>query len=299
MNSSYWNGVRAFLAVAGHGSFTAASEASGVSKASLSQHISALEKNLGVQLLHRTTRSLRLTDVGLGFQRLCQQGVDQLESAQAWAVQANQALQGPIRMNAVGGLIGEELITPLVIEFLQQHPKVNVELDFSSHRVDLLKDPVDLVMRMGDLPDSSLVARRLYRIRTRYVASPGFVAERGEIEHPEQLRELPLICGSVTEWLFVRQQERVTLPIKQSFKVANGRAMLQAAKAGLGVARLADVYVQPGLDDGSLVEVLPDWNHATELSLVCPPARYQVQRVKALMDWLVANFESRYQALLG
>lgn len=299
MNNQYWNGIHSFLAVAEHVSFTAAADAVGVSKSSLSQHVSALEKSLGVQLLYRTTRTLRLTDVGRGYLQRCQQGMEQLDSAREWASQANQSLQGRILMNAVGGLIGEELIAPLVIEFQRSYPQVDVVLDFSSQRVDLMSDHFDLVMRMGDLPDSSLVARRLHTITTRYVASPEFIEQHGEVSRPQDLIDLPVVCGSVSEWLFARQQERVSIHINKGFKVANGRVMLQAAKSGLGVARLADVYVQKDIAKGTLVEVLPDWNHTTTLSLVCPPARYQLQRVKALMDWLVERFGFRYSDALG
>lgn len=299
MNNHYWNGIRSFVLVAEHGSFTAAADVSGLSKASLSQQVSALEQSLGVQLLHRTTRSLRLTDAGDGYYQMCKQGLAQFDSAKEWVSQANQKLQGTIRMNAVGGLLGEQLITPLLIAFQQQHPQIDVDLDFSSHHVDLMSDRYDVVMRMGSMADSSLVARRLHSITTRYVASPDFIARHGTPSHPTDLLKFPMICGSVTEWQFVNQEERLSIDFTQGFKIANGRVMLQAAKAGLGVARLPDIYVQAGIAQGVLVEVLPQWSHSTPLSLVCPPARYQLQRVKTLMDWLIEGFEQRYlQALL-
>lgn len=298
MNNLYWNGIRSFLAVADKGSFTAAAEVTGLSKSSISQQVSALEKSLGVQLLHRTTRTLRLTDAGRGYQQLCHEGMNKLEIAREWVLQANQSLEGEIRVNAVGGLIGEELIAPLIIEFQNHYPKVDINLSFSSHRVDIMNDEYDLVMRMGDLPDSTLIVRRLHSITNRYVASPNFIAKHGEVLHPNNLAELPVVCGSVTDWLFIKQNERVKLHIKKSFKVASGRVMLQAAEAGLGVARLTDVYVHQSIKQGNLIEVLPDWNQTTVLSLVCPPAKYQLQRVKALMDWLVDRFESRYIKLL-
>jgi DNA-binding transcriptional LysR family regulator len=197
-------------------------------------------------------------------------------------------------MNAVGGLIGEELIAPLLIKFQQAHPKIDVALDFSSHHVDLMSDKYDLVMRMGDLPDSSLIARRLHSITTRYVASPEFIAKHGELSHPRDLVKIPMICGSVTEWQFVSQDERLSIDFKRGFRIANGRVMLQAAMAGLGVARLADVYVQAAITQGTLLEVLPGWSQSTPLSLVCPPSRYQLQRVKSLMDWLIEQFEPHY-----
>lgn len=298
MNDHHWKGIRSFLAVADHGSFTSAAEATGLSKASLSQQVSELEQSLGVQLLHRTTRSLRLSDVGQGYYDLCKAGMVQFDSAREWASQSNQALSGAIRVNSVGGLIGESLIAPMLIEFQQQHPEVQVSLNFSSLREDLLSKPYDVVMRMGELPDSSLVSRRLGRMVTRYVASSEFVARHGPFEHPNEIKHLPIVCGSVTHWSFVRGDERVDLDFDPGFQIANGRVMRQAALAGLGISRLADVYVQGDIAAGRLVEVLPEWRQDTPITLICPPARYQVHRVKALMDWLVEGFELRYRQLL-
>ncbi|WP_372832024.1 LysR substrate-binding domain-containing protein [Pontibacterium sp.] len=295
MNNIHWSGIRSFIAVAEHGSFTAAAEALGMSKASLSQQVTALEKTLGVQLLYRTTRILRLTEIGQGYYEQCRAGVNQLDNAREWATQSTQALSGTIHMNSVGGLIGEELIAPMLIEFQQTYPQIDVSLDFSSQRVDLIESQYDLVMRMGELPDSSLIARRLHVITTRYVASPEFLTKQGAIQHPNDLRELPLIYGSVSEWLFVKPDEQVRIQASRGFQIANGRVMCRAAEQGLGVARLADPYVNVALREGSLVEVLPEWRQTTPLSLICPPARYQLNRVRTLADWLIEHFPARYQ----
>lgn len=295
MNNIHWSGIRSFIAVAEHGSFTAAAEALGMSKASLSQQVTALEKTLGVQLLYRTARILRLTEIGQGYYEQCRAGVNQLDNAREWATQSTQALSGSIHMNSVGGLIGEELIAPMLIDFQQTYPQIDVSLDFSSQRVDLIESQYDLVMRMGELPDSSLIARRLHAITTRYVASSEFLAKQGEIQHPNDLRELPLIYGSVSEWLFVKPDEQVRIQASRGFQIANGRVMCRAAEQGLGVARLADPYVNVALREGRLVEVLPEWRQTTPLSLICPPARYQLNRVRALADWLIEHFPARYQ----
>lgn len=295
MNNMHWSGIRSFIAVAEHGSFTAAADALGLSKASLSQQVTALEKALGVQLLYRTTRILRLTEIGQGYYAQCRAGVDQLDNAREWATQSTQALSGSIHMNSVGGLIGEEMIAPMLIDFQQTYPQINVSLDFSSQRVDLIESQYDLVMRMGTLPDSSLIARRLHAMTTRYVASPEFLSRQGEIKHPDDLRALPLIYGSVSEWLFIKPDEQVRIQASRGFQIANGRVMCQAAEQGLGVARLADPYVNVALREGRLVEVLPEWRQTTPLSLICPPARYQLNRVRALADWLIEHFAAHYQ----
>nr|WP_320135898.1 LysR substrate-binding domain-containing protein [uncultured Amphritea sp.] len=298
MNNVSWRGIRAFIYVAESGGFTAAAEVSGFSKAHLSQLVSELEAVLSVQLLYRTTRQLRLTEIGQGYYERCKLAMQQLDAAAEWASQSTDELKGVIRMNAVGGLIGEELLAPLVIDFQRQHPRICVDLDFSSVQVDLIANHYDLVMRMGELPDSSLIARKLHRVTTRYVASPDFLQGNHLIENPEDLKALSLICGSVDHWTLSRGDERRTVHVEQGIKVSSGRVMRQAALAGLGVTRLADVYVQADLQRGRLVEVLPDWSENTQLTLLCPPLRHQLKRVRALSEWLKGRFEDRYQQAL-
>lgn len=294
MNNISWRWIRAFLLVAEHGSFTAAAAATGQSKANLSQQITELERTLQVQLLHRTTRRLRLTSVGEGYFERAALAIAQLDAAAEWARQSTRELKGVIRMNAVGGLVGEELIAPLVFRFQQAHPGVEVELDFSSLRVDLLTSRYDLVMRMGELQDSSLVARRLHQVTTRYVASPDFLRRHGPVRQPSDLQGLPLIYGSVDHWLLKRGEQQQVVQARGGFKIVSGHAMRQAALSGLGITRLVNVYVEADIARGDLVDVLPDWSDTTPLSLVCPPHRYQLERVRALMDWLVQEFPDVY-----
>lgn len=299
MNNQNWTGIRSFLAVAEHGSFTAAADASGLSKAALSQQVSALELALGVQLLHRTTRKLRLTELGEGYLARCREAMGALTLADEWVTQSAGAMAGPLRVNTVGGLVGEELLAPLLLAFQQAYPEIELQLSFSSQQVDLLAQQYDLVIRLGALADSSLIGRQLQQMTTRYVASPAFIASHPPITQPADLKTLPLVCGSVSEWLFQREGEQQRIKVGQSFRIANGRVMCQAAMAGLGVARLIDVYVAQALAEGQLVEVLPQWREITPLTLLCPPAQYPLHRVRVLMDWLVQRLPERYEGWMS
>lgn len=298
MNNISWRGIRAFILVAEHGSFTSAADASGFSKANLSQLVSELEKELSVQLLHRTTRQLRLTEVGEGYFQRCKKAMTALDSAAEWATQSTDELKGVIRMNAVGGIFGEALVAPLILSFQQRYPHVQVHLDFSSVRVDLIEDHYDLVLRMGDLPDSSLIAKRIHTATTRYVASPALLAQYPAIEAPEDLKQLPLIYGSVNSWVMKRQQEQRILHIDKGTRIVSGRVMRSAALKGLGVTRLADAYCQADINQGRLVEVLPEWAETTPISLVCPPNRHQLHRVQILMNWIADHFSLNYEKML-
>lgn len=298
MNDISWRGIRAFLQVAEHHSFTAAAEAAGASKSNLSQLVSELEAALGVQLLHRTTRQLRLTEIGKGYYDRCKQAMILLDSAAEWAADATHDLRGTIRMNSVGGLFGEELIAPLVLRFQQHYPQVKVELSFSSARVDIIEDHYDLVLRMGKLPDSSLIVRALKSITTRYVASPAFLKRFGPLNSPQDLKKVPLIYGSVDHWIMTNGREQQIIHVDNGLKAASGRIMRKAAISGLGVTRLADVNCQSDIDSGRLVEVLPQWSEQTPISLVCPPVRHQLARVRALMAWLARDFDEQHRTLL-
>ncbi|WP_444924033.1 LysR family transcriptional regulator [Microbulbifer sp. DLAB2-AF] len=298
MNNISWRAIRAFIAVAERGSFTAAADHTGFSKATLSQQVSELESTLGVQLLHRTTRKLRLTEVGEGYYQRCKQAIQQLDSAAEWATHAKEEIKGKIRINAVGGIIGEEIIAPLVIKFQKTYPEIQIQLDFSSVRVDLIEDRYDLVIRMGQLPDSTLVIRKLHSIKTRYVASPDFIKMRGPILKPMDLSKVPLIYGSVDQWVLTRGKTRHKIEVEQGIKLVSGRAMHLAALTGLGVTRLADIYVQADIEKGKLQEILPGWSESTQLSMVCPPLRHQLVRVRSLMQWLKDHFSKEYGQLL-
>lgn len=300
MNNQSWRGIQAFIQVAEHGSFTAAAEASGSSKANLSQHVTELEAALGVQLLYRTTRRLRLTEVGEGYLERAKRAVSQLNTAAEWAGQATGELKGVIRVNTVGGPIGEELLAPLIIEFQKQYQNVNVHLDFSSVRVDLIEDRYDLVVRMGELPDSTLIASKLFDITTLYVAAPELLEQFGPIDQPEDLLNLPLVYGSVDHWILKRGDEQRMVPVAgKGTRMVSGRVMRNAAVAGLGATRVGDVYVQSDIRDGRLIQILPEWSETTSLSLVCPPLRHQLARVRALMDWLKARAPQAYAELLA
>ncbi|WP_413112560.1 LysR family transcriptional regulator [Thaumasiovibrio sp. DFM-14] len=290
MNNIEFLGLRALIAVIEEGSFTAAAEKLSVGKSNLSQQVSQLEERLGVQLLHRTTRKLRLTQEGEQFFHQARPAWQQLQlSFEQTKLHADE-LAGVIRVNTVGGLLGEEIIAPLLIAFEDAYPHVKVEFDFSSQKVDLLNTNYDLVLRMGNLPDSSLIARKAFSLRTVLVASPTYLKSTPSIVQPKDLEHHQLIVGSVKEWELTNNEETVKVHAHHGRTIANGRIMYQLATAHRGIARLSELYVKNEIKNHTLEEVLPNWNQTlTDIYLVCPPGKYQLKRIKALMDWLVLH----------
>ncbi len=280
-------GIVEFVAVAEAGSFTHAAAQLNTSKSRLSQAVSRLEQDLGVTLLQRTTRRISLTEVGETFLRQCRQGLDLLQLAVDDAQTQQQRVAGPIRINSVGGILGEEWLSPILFRFLEQYPDIIIDLDFSSHRVDLIDGQFDLVVRMGELPDSNLIARELQQLESILCASPDFTARYGQPRHPDELEKFPAALGSITRHRFTRNDEKVDWQSTSRLRCRNGHVMKKAALHGAALVCLPRVYVSRELASGALVHLLPDWQLArSPLSLVYPQHRYRLRRVQLLVEFL-------------
>jgi len=284
-------GIPEFVAVIDTGSFTQAANVLNCSKSHLSQKISRLEQQLGVQLMHRTTRSLHITDIGEQFYQQSKHSLDLLNQAVAQVQEAQNTLCGRIRINSVGGYFGEQILAPAILTFMDVHPDVAIDLDFTSSHVDLIGERYDIAVRMGNLPDSSLVAREI-RLKPHYlVAHPNYLSQHSDLCHPNDLRNHKLICGSLLHWVFQNQNQQVEVPLEGALCCPNGYVQVAAVKAGLGICRLPDYYAEPLINSGELVAILPQWNqHLTPISVVYPKVRFKVRRIQALVEYLVNWF---------
>ncbi|ACA84896.1 LysR family transcriptional regulator [Shewanella woodyi] len=286
--------IRAFTVIAEQGSFTQAAEVLGCSRSHLSKQLLQLENLLGVSLITRTTRAQRLTEQGRFFFDSCQAALESIDQAVAVTVDNAQRLQGHININCVGGIIGEEIVTALVNDFISQYPDISVHLDFSSPRVDLVVDEFDLVFRMGELEDSAIVARKLMSIENMTMASPQYLAAHGYPNHPKDLKEHLCITGSIDHWLFEKRDDaksKVEVAIKGGFKCKNGRVMKSAALADNGIVRLPRLYCPNELAKGELVSVFEDWRVAdTPFYLLYCKDRFQPARLRAFISFTMKNF---------
>jgi len=286
--------IRAFTVIAKQGSFTQAAEVLGCSRSHLSKQLSQLEHFLGVSLITRTTRAQRLTEQGQQFFEQCQASLETIDRAVASTVDNARHLQGQININCVGGVIGEEIITALVNDFIALHPEISVNLDFSSQRVDLVVDEFDLVFRMGKLEDSGIVARKLMSIENMTMASPLYLKRRGYPDHPKELKDHLCITGSIDHWLFEQKsnsKNKVEVAINGGFRCKNGRAMKASAQAGNGIVRLPKLYCPQELASGELVSVFEDWRVAdTPFYLLYHKDRFQPARLKAFVSFATQHF---------
>ena len=277
-----------FAAVAEARSFTAAAETLGLSKASVSKAVSRLEAHLGQSLFHRTSRRLALTEAGKPLADRARRIVAEANAAEEAARDGASSPAGRIRLAAPMSF-GVVHVAPLVAAFLVEHPGIEIELHLSDARVDIVAEGFDVALRIGDLADSSLRARRLDGIRTHIVASPAYLAAHGTPTHPSDLGgHRALHYSNVTApWRFRRGDEDVSVRPAGPLAANSGDALVPALLAGLGVARLPGFIVGPHLASGGLVALLRDWPAPSiGLHLLTPPSALRPARVEALIAFL-------------
>jgi len=289
--------IRAFVLIVKAGSFTAAAEQLLCSRSHLSKQLSQLETALGVKLIIRTTRTMRLTEQGKLFFEQCSRSFDGIENAVEQVIDDANSVKGIININCVGGYIGEDIIAPLVNDFLKQCPDVRVNLDFSSRRVDLIAGEFDIVFRMGQLEDSNLIAQKLLDIEICTLASPTYLKDHGQLSHPKELKEYQCITGSLNTWSFTAvntPSNKVDVAVDGAFSCKNGRAMINSALAGNGIVRLPYFYCHEEIADGLLVDVFNDWLvEKSPFYLVYVQDKFQPARLRTFIEFVRSNL-SKY-----
>ncbi|MDT7535318.1 LysR family transcriptional regulator [Sphingobium sp. SA2] len=283
-----------FAAVVEHRSFTDAAKALSVSKATVSKAVTRLEEHLDTSLFNRTSRRLALTESGKRLADHAHRIMAEGQAAEEAARDETADLSGVVRLGApmTFGLLR---IAPLVAEFTKTHPLVDVDLHLSDAHIDIVEMGLDATIRIADMPDSSLRARRLADVTLHLVASRAYLDARGRPQHPSDLGEHDCLCYSnVTTpdvWRFAGPgQQNVVVQVRSRITVNSGEAMLPALRLGVGIARLPDFIVGGALAAGELEEILVDWRPAPfGLHLVTPPSRLRPARVEALLDFITRH----------
>ncbi|WP_294234724.1 LysR family transcriptional regulator [uncultured Sphingomonas sp.] len=278
-----------FAAVVEHRSFSAAADAIGLSKATVSKAITRLEAQLNQSLFHRTSRRLALTEAGKPLAEHAARILAEARAAEEAARDAASAPAGRIRLAAPMSF-GVTNIAPIIADFLVAHPGIEIELNLSDARVDIVAEGYDIALRIADLPDSSLRARRLCGISTHVVASPGYLAKHGMPTHPNELGEHRLLgyANSTGPWRFRRADgAEVSVRAQGPLTANSGDALVPAVLTGLGIARLPGFIIGPYLSSGKAVEILEAWTPPPiGLHLLTPPSPLRPARVEALIAWL-------------
>jgi len=286
--------LRCFLRVAELGSFTGAADSLGLPKASVSLAVQRLEAEVGVQLLHRTTRRVQLTADGAQFQTRAHDLLHDMDDLQGMFRVDTSQLKGRLRVDMSSGL-ARQLVIPQLPDFLAQHPGVEIELSGTDRRVDLIREGFDCVLRVGPLDDNTLVALPLGQLRIINCASPAYLAARGTPATLDDLASHALVhyvgtLGQRSPGFEYHDGEAYrSLPMGGAVTVNSGDGYTAAALAGLGIIQVPLLGARPALTAGTLVEILSGLQaEPMPVTLLYAQRRHLPRRVAAFMDWAAA-----------
>jgi len=297
-----WSPIHALTVLGDLGSFTAAAQRLGLSKAGMSQRIADLERSAGVPLVQRTTRSVRLTEAGQQLVDSTRDAYAQIERGFAQVKDLATVPRGRLRLTMPVAL-GRQIIVPHLPAFLREHPEVRLELDLSDRLVSLAQEGFDLAIRHTAHPPETHVAWPLRPTRAVLLATPGYLARRGTPEHPSDLAGHDCLHylrpGETPTWQFrpldaagtaERRTPHVTVAVRGAFCANNSEVLREAALSGLGIALLPDFSAGPALAQGELVEVLPRWQNVgafgEQLWAIRPYSPHVPRAVHALVAYL-------------
>ena len=290
-------GMATFAAVVRHGSFTEAAASLGESKSVVSRRVAALEARLGVRLLHRTTRKIEVTEVGLAVYERSAGLLTQVEEAGLAASVATGEPCGTLRMNAPT-VLASEVVVPLLPDLLARHPALRVELSTSDRMLDVVGSGFDLTLRIGGRPaDASYVARALCPVRLQPMASPAYVARKGAPSSPADLLDHEglryTLLGARDEFRFTGPDgAEVALPLEGRIGADAGAVLIAAMLAGLGIGILPDIETRAHVAEGRMVEVLAGWKTPDRWLWAMWPSRTLVPpKVRAMVDHLAAHLD--------
>ena len=285
-----FSAIPVFVAVVECGSFSKAGDKVGTSKSAVSKRITQLERNLGVRLFHRTTRRLTLTEAGEHYYDYARKAYALAREGEDVVTQMQGEPRGVLRVS-VPMTFGRLHLAPLMPDFLKQHPGVQLELSMDDRMVDLVEGGFDLAIRIGHLPDSRLIARRIAPCLSAVCASPAYLAEHGVPRTPADLRQHNCLFYSYfrggAEWRFEGPAGTVRVEPRGNYRVNNSEAIREALLAGVGICQMPTFIVGPDLAAGRLVPVLRDFplpRHA--IHAVFPERRHRPAKVTALLDFL-------------
>ncbi|WP_339671054.1 LysR family transcriptional regulator [Dasania marina] len=284
-----WEGVSEFVSVAESESFTQASQKLGVSTAQVSRQVSALEQRLNIKLFYRTTRKVSLTEEGRVFYQHCRSVLDGLDTAVRAVTNLQSKPQGKIKLTAPVSY-GEQQILPLLNDFMVEYTEVDISTNLSNQRVDLVEEGYDLAIRIGNLSDSTMMAKKLGK-RTNYLcASPGYLASNGMPNSLSELSQHSCLLGTSDYWRFREGGKEKTMRFVPRFRYNGGIGLVDAALKGLGIVQLPDYLVQDHISNGGLISLLDNYREPDEwIWAVYPHNRQLSLKIRLLVDYLAKH----------
>ena len=287
--------LQTFTKVVETGSISKTAERMAVAKSAVSRRLSELEQRLGVQLFHRTTRQMNLTDSGRSFYERAIQILSDLEEAELAVSQQHAALTGQLKI-AAPLTFGLTHLAPAIIEFNNLHPGIMFDVDFNDRQIDILEEGFDLAIRIARLSDSSLIARKIAPIQQTICASPGYLEKHGTPQSPDDLgTHKCLVYSNIATpnlWSFTDSRGKtISVKVPVTLRANNGDFLREAAEADQGIVMTPNFIIYKSLQSSKLLPVLSDYKlPSVNAYAVYPQTRHLSFRVRAFIDFLVARF---------
>lgn len=283
--------MQVFVRVVEHGAFTRAADALGISRASASAAVAGLEKRLGVRLLQRTTRRLSVTDEGQSYYQHCVRILEQVAESEDCLAEARHGAHGRLRVS-VPASFADRVFYPALAEFLERHPRLEVDVVFSDRAVNLVEEGIDCAIRGVEIaPDADLVVRPLSETRWLTCAAPSYLDQHGlpsaidDLERHECIRFVSQSTGRPRDWLFCVEGEVRAVQPRGRLRLNAFDAVLGMARQGAGIAQVPDLLGYQSVMDGLLRPLFTQWvAPAPSLVLVYPGTRYLATRVRLFID---------------
>ncbi|KKD00982.1 LysR family transcriptional regulator [Photobacterium halotolerans] len=285
-----------FVSVVKTGSFSESARLLGVSPSAVSRAIKQLEQQLGVCLLQRTTRKLRLSETGRTVYERCLQLDDTAREVLALCESQDSSARGVVKV-AAPKAVAHSLIHPYVAEFLSLYPDIDVHLVLDDQALDLIEQEIDILFRITRQPPQGLIGRSLMPIAHVLCASPEYLSRRGTPNHPKALTQHSCISlgenDADSKWRFRQGESRLTVPVTGRYRANHSRVRLEAAEQGIGIASLPVFVAEAGIANGSITQVLPDWEFETaytgDLWMLYPATRHIPAKVTLFADYIMGK----------
>lgn len=282
-----------FSHVVQSGSFTGAAKRLGIAKSAVSKHVSLLEQNIGARLLNRSTRKLSLTDIGESYFQNCVRLMEVMDDAKQCTDALQNEPQGNLKISCPASF-GIDHVAPLLNRFLHDYPRLNAELLLDDNVVDMTEQGIDIAIRVGWLPDSSLRARKLKDAGRLLCASPEYIEQAGMVKTPEGLVQHEWIIftrlPTPHHYVFTRNDKNTEIKVKGRLKTNNASVVRRLLLDGAGIAVLSEFLVNEDLEAGRLVHLLPDYHLAAAgIYAVYQNRRLQQTKIRKFIDFLAEN----------
>lgn len=284
------NQILIFVKVVDSGSFTKAAEFLKQPKSRISRRLAALERSLGTQLIYRTTRQMQLTETGKDYYRRCSPLIEDLENANNAMTTHAEELSGVLRITAPEDY-GKIILTGLIDEFLKKHPKMKIEMVLAGAYLDLVKESIDIAIRIGHLKDASMKSKKITSLLSILVASPSFLEKHATMTKPEQLAKVPCLPfesgGRGSQWKLIREKQETKVKIQGAVSSNSPDFIYHMCLLGRGIALIPRFLCEDALISGDLVHILKGWtSEAIPVHLLSPAQKEIPAKTKAFMDFI-------------